>query len=160
MAGDPQERRRLGVAQAWATSPKRFDGWSPSFETVYEYDGDRLIRSITRQLEPEWDDLTRSRVEGLARFEDESCPGCGLHASILADPEHNHFTFEERLCKVCASTATYGRVLASRDELVRKSLGEDAPPTEPRPDDGRHLYLRPLTAAELAAKQAKKKGGD
>lgn len=142
-----EERERLRVARDWhGPSPKRLNGWEPTWVTEYEYDdADRLIRSVTRMAEPEWDDATRHQAEGLALMERDSCPGCGLHSSILADPENHRFTFDARVCAVCKAQDTYGRVVAERDE--KQSL-KDAPANVPRPGDGRHIYLRPVTDDE------------
>ncbi|HET7386454.1 MAG TPA: hypothetical protein VFJ19_07290 [Nocardioidaceae bacterium] len=157
MARRPEEREQLQVARDWRVSPKRFLGWEPSWETVYEYDdAGRLVRSVTRQLEPEWDETTRLRAEGLARYEAERCPGCNLHSSILADPEANRFTFEERFCEVCKGQDVMGRVIARNDEKASKSL-RDAPPIVPRPGDGRHVYLRPLLPVEVEEQKAKRR---
>lgn len=157
--GRPDERQRLEVALDRArVSPKRFNGWEPSWETVYEYDdAGRLVRSVTRQIEPEWDDDTRGLVEGLARYDADCCPGCGMHKSILDDFENHHFTFEERFCPACIDQATYGRVLAERDEEATPKDKQGAPawdgPRARRPDDGRHVFVRQLTAAEVEERQ-------
>lgn len=111
---------------------------------------------MTRQIEPEWDDATRRQVEALAQHDREVCPGCGMHESILADPEHNAFTFEERLCKVCAGQDAYGRVVAEKDDWALEDLGEKPKSRDeiqkwamrPRPGDGRHIYLRGMTPDE------------
>lgn len=149
MASRADERTRLEVARDWhGPSPKRFQGWEPTWVTTYEYDDDgRLTRSVTKMAEPEWDDGTRTLVEGLGKYDRDCCPGCGLHASILADPETHRFTFEDDLCAVCKAKAAYGRVVAAKDEAAGKHL-KGAPPLVPRPGDGRHIYLRPLTEAE------------
>lgn len=122
----------------------------------------RLVRSITRQVEAEWDDETRALAEGLERHDREACPGCGLHESILADPEHNHFTFEDRLCSVCKGQDMYGRIIADRDdqEIKRKYGDSEPPPNAARPGDGRHIYLRPMTPEEVAARHPRPNGGD
>lgn len=103
-----------------------------------------MVRSVTRMVEPEWDDNTRAQAEDLAALERESCPGCGLHSSILDDPEHNRFTFEDRVCEVCKAQHVYGRMLAAQDEREGQRF-KDASPTIPRPGDGRHTYLTRAT---------------
>jgi hypothetical protein len=143
VASRPEERNRLKVARDWSgPSPKRFHGWEPTWVTEYEYDDTgRMVRSVTRMLEPEWDDATRLSAEALAAVERDSCPGCNMHSSILADPERNKFTFAEQVCEVCKAQEVYGRVVAARDEADRKRF-ENAPPSVPRPGDGRHIYLK------------------
>lgn len=154
MAARPDELNRLRLARTEGVSPKRFHGWEPSWETTYEYDTEgRLSRSVTRQLEPEYDDATRLLVEGLDRYDKELCPGCNLHESVLADPEHNVLTFEEKLCKVCAAQAVYARTLGRKDADAAEQL-KGAPPMVPRPSDGRHVTMRRLTAEEVAGAKA------
>lgn len=102
---------------------------------------------MTRQIEPEWDDQTRQFAEGLAQMGREECPGCGFHSSILADPEAHRYTFEHRVCEMCKAHTVYGRWLAYSERRTLKQL-EDAPPMVPRPGDGRHIHLRPMTEQE------------
>lgn len=112
-----------------------------------------MTRSVTRQVEPEWDDDTRMLVEGLDRYENECCPDCKFHKSVIEDFANRHFTWDRRDCPVCASIARYGRVLAQQDdEATPKDQHGHAAwsgPREKRPDDGRHLFLRELTPAEV-----------
>lgn len=81
------------------------------------------------------------------------CPGCGLHPVILDDPEHNAFTFEERLCTVCKGQDVYGRVIAERDENAapKDPKGQPLPwpAKQPRPSDGRHVHLRRMSDDEV-----------
>lgn len=113
---------------------------------------------MTRQVESEFDDATRELMLGLAQYEAETCPGCNLHKSILDRPDAHRFTFEERVCNVCKAQDTYGRLVADRDEKARKRI-ENAPPSVPRPGDGRHIYLRPLTPEEIERVTKRQKGG-
>lgn len=157
MATRADERTRLRVAQGWTgPSPKRFDGWEPEWETTYEYDeDDRLVRSVTRMVEPEWDDATRFRALGLRQYDDDCCPGCGLHQSILDDPDGNVFTFEERTCRVCAAQDVFGRVVADAHEKAKKQMGENPSPRAARPDDGHRIYIRRATRDEVAARRSR-----
>lgn len=99
------------------------------------------------ETEPEWDEHTRTMVEGLDQYERE-VHACGLHSSILNDPEHNRFLLEENHCDMCAAIARRGRVLAEKDSAWAKANPEAAA-KEVRPADGRSLVLRPVTPAEL-----------
>lgn len=101
---------------------------------------------MTRQVEPEWDEVTRSRAEGLARHDAEAHE-CGLHPSVVDDL--GALTFEHRVCPVCAKRDAYARVLDDADREWEERH-PDADPRSPRPGDGRSTRLRPLTDAELA----------
>lgn len=106
------------------------------------------------ETEPEWDETTRTLVEGLDQY-DRDVHACGLHSSILADPENNKFRLEEDHCEMCASIARRGRVMAEADAAWEKT-NPGAEPKVPRPKDGRSLVLRPMTPAEIEkAEQAK-----
>lgn len=111
-----------------------------------------MIRSVTRQIEPEWDDHTRGLAEGLTQYDHECCPDCRLHESVLNDPERNAFTFDESFCKVCAAQVAYGRWLAAMDagEAEGKKPADFA-----KPGDGRHVRMRRMTADEIAARHTK-----
>jgi hypothetical protein len=53
------------------------DGREPEQITEHEYDGDRLVRSVTVR-EPEWTDQDRAEVLALALYRATRCPcGCG-----------------------------------------------------------------------------------
>lgn len=112
-----------------------------------------MVRSVTRQIEPEWDDDTRNLVDALALHDMQCCAGCGTHKSVRDNLDDHHFTFEEDHCEVCAARARYSRVVAERDEdeIPRDQNGKPAwsGPRDPRPDDGRHIYLRRMTATEV-----------
>jgi len=117
---------------------------------------------VTRQIEPEWDDLTRARVEGLARYENEvHSEGCGLHPSIIADPKRNALKIEEDFCPVCARLDVYARVQAELDEqhAPKDPSGQPLPwPARDRhPSDGRRVFMRPKTADEIAAQRTRRR---
>lgn len=57
------------------------NGWEP--ETVYTYDGARLISS---RPEPEWDEEQVAWFLHLAEWEDGLCPSCGMQKSVCQDP--------------------------------------------------------------------------
>lgn len=92
--------------------------------------------------EAEWDDHTREQHLALLRYEQECCPGCGIHQSILDDPKHNVFTFEDRRCAVCAASDLYGRVTRARHEAADKDLAA----RQPHAADGHHTLLRRVAA--------------
>lgn len=108
---------------------------------------ERVVRSTTRQVEPEWDDDARGLAEGLARYEVEVCPGCNIHPVVV--DELGALTWEDRLCKVCRSGAVHGRVRSADDSEWEKAH-PNASPREARPGDGMHSSLRPMTPQELA----------
>lgn len=122
---------------------------------MYEYDDDgRLTRSVTRQLEPAWDDTARGMALGLQRYDDDCCTGCGLHESVLADPDNNVFTFEDHVCRVCAGVAINGRVVADAHQKADKKLGDDPSPRARRAGDGHSIKIRRATPDEVAARKA------
>lgn len=108
-------------------------------------------------LEPEWNDHYRGLVEGLALHDRECCPDCGLHPWVLAHPELFHLTLEDSYCNMCKLQARHGRRTRDREEAWERE-NKDAPPGKPRPNDGLHTRVKPLTEAEVAARQARKAG--
>jgi hypothetical protein len=86
----------------------------------------------------------------------ELCSGCGMHPVILADPERYQFTVEERQCEFCAQQEAYRRVVAARDETWHKTHPEPKPTTK-QPEDGRRLIVRPKTAEEIEAEEARQR---
>lgn len=69
------------LARTLGISYKRLNGWEP--ETVYTYDGDRLVSS---RPEPEWDEEQVAWFLHLAEWEDGRCPSCGMQKSVCQDP--------------------------------------------------------------------------
>jgi hypothetical protein len=61
---------------------KRFHGWEP--ETVYMYDGDRLVSS---RPEPEWDDREQTVMLALAAYRASLCV-CGEPSEVCSAPEN------------------------------------------------------------------------
>ena len=102
-------------------------------------------------VEPEWDEHTRSLMEGRAQYEAERhSDGCGLHPAILERPDLYKFTFEDTHCPACAKVAAYARHQAEQDERADKHL-KNAPAQIARAGDGRHTRLRLMTADEQSA---------
>lgn len=79
---------------------------------------------------------------------------CGWHESLTQD-RTNHFTFEDKVCNVCAGSAQYARTLADRDQKHSKAMGENAPAGARRPGDGRRTMLRLMSPDEVEARKAK-----
>lgn len=102
------------------------------------------------EAEPEWDDLQRDRMAGLAIFE-RGVHTCGFHLSLTTDRE-NHFGIEEDVCLVCAATERYDRIRTDADKRAMKQMGgDDAPLGAPRPSDGRITYVKPKPSPAVAA---------
>jgi hypothetical protein len=121
-------------------SEKRLLGWEPAEQHDHEYDEDGLLVRTVVTREAEWDDLERDKMLALAQFEAEVC-ACGMHYTIAdADPS---LELTLRVCPVCAGMAQQMRVLQARDEATAKARGDKAPPGVRRPEDGRHIGLRP-----------------
>jgi hypothetical protein len=96
-----------------------------------------------------WDDRQRAKMLALAQYESD-VHRCGLHKSVLDDPENNVMVPAENTCKVCAALDVLDRVKSAEDQEFEKKLGKDPDPKTPRPKDGRSLFLRPATPEELA----------
>lgn len=114
-----------------------------------------MARSVTRQLEPEYDEVTRARVEGLAQHDAEAHT-CGLHPSVVNNL--GALTFEDDYCPVCAKRDAYQRFLSEQDEAWEKAH-PNADPKAPRPSDGRSTRLRPLTDQERKLVERRRHGG-
>lgn len=80
---------------------------------------------------------------------------CGLHKSVIEDPENNVLVPDQDTCPVCAYVDRYERRVAAEDEKKVKAMGKDPDPDLPRPWDGRSLFLRPATPAELIERQTR-----
>lgn len=66
---------------------KRFRGWEPSTETVYERDTrGRVVRAVTT-VETEWDDEQSGWMLALADHEADLCPDCGQPRSEAMSPD-------------------------------------------------------------------------
>ena len=114
-------------------------GWEPTETHAYAYDEHGRLLAVTVTREPEWDDVSREEMLGLAEFEAGICD-CGFHKSLTRD-KRNVFSFEVDTCPVCAGRARYDR-LQRKDDAEVQSRMENAPPTAPRPGDGRHVHMQ------------------
>lgn len=102
-----------------------------------------MVRSVTRQVESEWDETQRALAEGLAQHGREvHSDGCGLHPAILDEPDLYRFTYSEDDCPACASRDIYMRTLAERDQKWLEQH-KNLPIRVKRPSDGRRIRLVP-----------------
>ena len=62
-------------------------GWEPAESTVFEYDGDRLIRTTTTR-EPEWDAQEVGYLLASRAIEFEPKNSLGTPLSVAMDPKH------------------------------------------------------------------------
>lgn len=95
---------------------------------------------------------------GLDQHDRDCCPGCGLHESVIAHPEKHGFDINDDTCPVCAVYEQHQRVLKDRDEEFERKH-PDLRPNRPRPGDGRHTTLQPLTSEEMAQRRAQQLEG-
>jgi len=131
---------------------------------VWAYDSwgrpSHIIRAVTRQTEPEWDAGSRLIAEGLAEYDAGVCPDCGLHHSILDNPdEWPPIKLEDTVCQVGAAIARHTRALAARDrdwETQHPEPARDQPlkvhldaARRKHPGDGRRTRLRFMGADEI-----------
>lgn len=107
-----------------------------------------MVRSVTRQVQSEWDENQRALAEGLAQHGREvHRDGCGLHPAILAEPDIYRLTYAEDECPACASREVYKRVLAERDQKWLEQH-KHLPVRVKRPSDGRRIRLVPDNNSE------------
>lgn len=124
-------------------------GWEPT-ETHTHYDADGNLTGYTVvEREPEWTPTRRARVKALERYDADSCSGCGLHKSILENPEENVFVFEDHYCDMCRAEAVHGRVKEAEHQEADKRLGDNPPPRAIRAKDGWHTTRRRATPDEI-----------
>lgn len=102
--------------------------------------------TVVEQPSP-WDDQQRGRMLGLAQYW-RDIHKCGVHDAIRRDP-NNVFVPDEDTCPLCAAIAMQERIKQDEDARFNKQLPEHPDPWIPRPKDGRSLFLRPATEAEL-----------
>lgn len=120
----------------------------------HEYDDEgRLVRTVVTR-EPEWDDESRAEMLALAEYDAGIC-ACGFHESLTQD-RRNFFTFEHRVCPVCAGRAQWDRKVADADDHIK--VDPHAKPEAPLPTDGRWVGARMLGPAEKAALERPKPG--
>lgn len=106
-------------------------------------DGRHVGTVVTR--EPEWDNLEREKMLGLAEYEAGVC-SCGFHRS-QRDPAENFYTWETETCPMCSASAKRDRENEAEDAKVRKAAGDG--PITSLPSDGRKTYLRQMTPDEV-----------
>lgn len=106
---------------------------------------------VTR--DPEWDDTWRSKVEGIGQFDEDCCTGCGLHTSVTDDLDRHKLMYDDRVCPVCAARDLKNRILEAGDERFAEKH-PDIAASKPQPADGRQVFLRQMTDAEVAKQQA------
>lgn len=129
-------------------------GWVPAEKhTHYDKHGNETGYTIVER-ESRIDDADRTDLLALAQYEAELC-SCGYHPLIAGDPDMD-ISPVDKFCEVCAGISAWGRVHAAADETAGRSL-KDLPPTDRRPWDGRHSYMR-LTPHE-AGNDTQAKGG-
>lgn len=122
-----------------------------------------IIKSTTRQVEPEWDAESRALAEALAEYDRGCCPGCGVHRSLRDNPEDHVFAIDESDCTICAYVDRHARRTSARDQdwnqrnpSPEQTAGLVAHLThagKKRPGDGRHIHLKHMTPEQ--ADQAK-----
>lgn len=85
---------------------KRFAGWEPIEETIHEYAGDRLVRSVTRR-EPEWDDEERAWMLALLLYKANVHTECGhyLPDSTAPDADEGYEVDLPIRCHACTARA-------------------------------------------------------
>lgn len=83
----------------------------------------------------------------LAEYEGGVC-SCGFHSS-LTDDRANFFTFETKVCTVCAGWSKMHRIQESQDSRADEMLGEKPPPNATRAADGRKTFMRMMSADEV-----------
>jgi NAD-dependent dihydropyrimidine dehydrogenase PreA subunit len=145
----------LKLARSLAISEKRLLGWEPSVTTRgYDENGQQVPLSeaweTVAETEPEWDDLSRESMAGLAIFE-RGVHACGFHLSLTTD-RANHFAIEEDECLVCASMERFERIRSEADKTVLDRMGGNkAPAALGRPSDGRITYIKPKASPAVSA---------
>jgi hypothetical protein len=155
LARRPFDRERLTLARTLGVSPRKLNGWTPA-ERHEHYDPDGNLTGYTVVTrEPEWSDDDRNRLLALARFEGETCHGCGYHESLTDPDGPNVFMPATRVCPVCAGADQYRRVESDADEKAREAI-KGRPSRTPLPSDGRTTYMElldPVRAEEMRRKR-------
>lgn len=157
---EPARVERLRLARDLRVSPRRLHGWEPErTQRGYDRDGNRVPLAqaweIVTTAEPEWSDEDRSDLIALSRYEAGLCE-CGWHESLTGD-KANHFTFDVKVCPVCSGAQRFARIQGAADQAQRDRLGEDVPPSTPDPADGRHVFTRLMSPAEVESRANQKK---
>lgn len=93
LTDEPDLRARIETAERLGIPPRRLAGWEPAETTSYEYEGGRLVRSVTVR-ESEWSDEDRAWMAALAAYRGGLCPcGCGHPAEHTTAHEGDGRTF-------------------------------------------------------------------
>jgi len=102
---DPELRARVEAAERLGISLRRFDGWEPVEETVYEYDEQgRLVRSVTTR-DSEWDDEQQGWMLALAVWRANRCPNCGRDIRECTDESADWHVPPPTRCHVTTALA-------------------------------------------------------
>lgn len=109
-------------------------------------------------VEPEWTDLYRDLVLGLDLHDREKCPGCGMHPAVLSDTSL-HLSLVDTYCEMCKTRDRHRRRVEAREHDYEKKH-KDLAPAAPRPNDGLHVKVRPLSPAEIAERRQKRRRND
>lgn len=90
---------------------------------------------VTR--EPEYDDITRSRVLALAAWESKRCPKCHNYGSVVSLPttdaglvtwpDGSAFRIHQYKCQACGALAIFERHWAAEHENDKPFPGEAMP---------------------------------
>lgn len=152
LAGRPGEQRYRTLARAVGRPKSVLLGRVPR-ERHEHYDPDGNLTGFTIvEREPEWLDSDVRDLLELAQVEGESCPGCGWHPTVIADPDFIVGPVDH-VCPVCAGETQYRRALTAKDDVHAKQH-DKAKPAAPRPSDGRYTRMAVLTPDEI-----EKRGG-
>lgn len=83
---------------------KRFDGWEPVEVAEHEYDGDRLIRTVTCR-EPEWDEEERAWMLAWLTYDANVHEACGhyLPDSTALEGDEGYEVPEAIRCHACTA---------------------------------------------------------
>jgi hypothetical protein len=103
---------------------KRFDGWEPLEESIPEYDGDQLVRTVTRR-EPEWDEEERAWILALLTYRSQIHEACGHYLPDSAAPEaEGEYVAQLPIrCHACTARAQmYSRVEAAGNQHITALL--------------------------------------
>lgn len=153
LVSQPAHVERLRLARTLGVSPSVLHGRALT-ELHQHFDAAGNPTGVTLvKREPEWTDEDRAQLLALAVYEAGIC-SCGFHESLTSD-KSNYFQPEHRVCPVCAAADKWSRITADADQQAAKARGDKAPPSLTHPEDGRKLYVRRLTEAEVAARRSR-----
>lgn len=116
LVDNPDLRLKVQAAFGLGISVKRFDGWEPVTVEEHEYDGDRLVRTVTRR-EAEWDDEQRGWALAWLAYEANVHDSCGhyLPDSTAAEADDGYESELPIRCHACTARArAYARYSESQ----------------------------------------------